>query len=247
MDVVSRAHESIQCAFEARALHIYSNRRRKRKSLSVAMFLAIAERLKESDQSEEIQCVPISGPGVLFCEVHDLAAFDEWPRQQDHPVPTFLHAIAELRKPVVIAMLGSATGVAVTWLLIADWIVTSANAVFPLPPLIDLAIVLVAASTLLLQKAVGLPPSKRSLLCGESFAGASAHDWTPVSELSPPEQFTAPTWSRSTMLASKDAEAIRYIKGCLWPAGAYHGRIGDEVTKINAAIGRSRDVTESQQ
>ncbi|CAN7679842.1 enoyl-CoA hydratase-related protein [Acidovorax sp. LjRoot117] len=238
--------ESIQCSVQDGVWHLCIARPEKRNALTMPMFAAIAEALKTADERDDVRCMLVTGAGEVFSAGHDLKAFDEWPQQPQDAVPSFLHAIADVRKPVVMAVHGSATGIGVTWLLHADWVVTSSDTVFRLP-FIDLGIVPEAASTLLLQQAVGLPRAKRLLLGGEKFTGAEACEWGLVAEVSPAIDVAARAWERAKFLATKDPTILRRIKDWLHPSSEYHQRIDEEVIEINAAIGRRRRSMESMQ
>lgn len=238
--------ESIQCSVQDGVWHLCIARPEKRNALTMPMFAAIAGALKTADERDDVRCILVTGAGEVFSAGHDLKAFDEWPQQPQDAVPSFLHAIADVRKPVVMAVHGSATGIGVTWLLHADWVVTSSDTVFRLP-FIDLGIVPEAASTLLLQQAVGLPRAKRLLLGGEKFTGAEACEWGLVAEVSPAIDVAARAWERAKFLATKDPTILRRIKDWLHPSSEYHQRIDEEVIEINAAIGRRRRSMESMQ
>lgn len=238
--------DSIQCSVQDGVWHLCITRPEKRNALTMPMFAAIANALNAADQRDDVRCVLVTGAGDVFCAGHDLKAFDEWPQQPQDAVPSFLHAIADVRKPVVIAVHGSATGIGVTWLLHADWVVTSADTVFRLP-FIDLGIVPEAASTLLLQRAIGMPRAKRLLFGGEKFTGAEAYEWGLIAEISPAGEVGSRASDRVKLLASKDPAILRRIKDWLHPSSEYHQRIDDEVIEINAAVGRRRKAMESMQ
>lgn len=241
---MSNDSSSINCALQDGIWHICINRPQKRNALTIPMFLAIAEGLKEADLRDDVRSVVVTGAGDIFCAGHDLNAFGEWPQGPGDPVPTFLHAVAEVRKPLVIAAQGSATGIGATWLPHADWVVTSAEATFRFP-FIDLGIVPEAASTQLLQHAVGIARAKRLLLGGEKFTGAEAYQWGLVAEVVTPAEIVSTAWERAKFLGSKDPTIFRRVKDWLHPSKAYQQRIDDEVDEINAAIGRRRKTTES--
>ncbi len=238
--------ESVKCSVQDGVWHVCIDRPEKRNALTMPMFAAIAEALKAADQRDDVRCILVTGAGEVFCAGHDLKSFDAWPQQPQDAVPTFLHAIAEVRKPVVIAVHGCATGIGVTWLLHADWVVAGADTVLRLP-FIDLGIVPEAASTLLLERAVGLPRAKRLLLGGEKFTGAEAYEWGLVAEVSSAEEVGARAWARAKFFAAKDPAILRRIKDWLHPSGAYRQRIDEEVIEINAAVGRRSKATESMQ
>jgi len=176
-------------------------------------------RLRLADARDDVRSILVTGAGANFCAGHDLDSFSEWPQALLDPVPTFLHTIADVRKPVVIAVHGSAVGIAVTWLLHADWVVTSAATTFRLP-FIDLGIAPEAASTILLKGAVGIARARRLLLGGEKFTGAQAFDWGLVAEVVEFEDVVAAGWRRAAFLASKDPLLLRQIKDWLHPAQA---------------------------
>ena len=235
----------VGCELRDGIWHIRINRPRKRNALTMPMFEALAQGLEAAGQSEEARCILVTGTGDAFCAGHDLEAFDEWPQQPGDAVPRFLHAIADVRKPVVIAAHGAAAGIGVTWLLHADWTVTSPDTNFRLP-FVDLGIVPEAASTLLLQQAVGLPRARRLLLGGEKFTGADAYQWGLVTELEAPAGVIDKAWERAGFLASKDPATVRRIKDWLHPRDAYHQRIDDEIREINAAVVRRRESTQAR-
>jgi len=225
--------------------HIHINRPEKRNALTMPMFQALTKELSAADQSDGARCILVTGEGDVFCAGHDLKAFEEWPQGPQDAVPGFLHAIADVRKPLVIAAHGAAAGIGVTWLLHADWAVTSADTIFRLP-FVDLAIAPEAASTLLLQQAVGLPRAKRLLFGGEKFTGTEAVQWGLVAELAAPDSVVAKARERAQYFASKDPAILRRIKDWLHPVNVYHQRIDEEVGEINAAVSRRRNAAENE-
>lgn len=234
----------VGCRLHEGIWHIHIDRPRKRNALTMPMFRALARALEAAGQDEAARCILVTGAGDAFCAGHDLEAFDEWPQQPGDAVPDFLHAIADARKPVVIAAHGAAAGIGVTWLLHADWTITSPDTSFRLP-FVDLGIAPEAASTLLLQQTVGLQRARRLLLGGERFTGAEAHQWGLVTELEAPGGVIDKAWERARFLASKDPATLRRIKDWLHPADAYHQRIDEEIGAINAAVIRRRDSTQT--
>lgn len=119
-----RAHERdlIVSALTEGIWHISIERQHKRNAITLPMFESLAESLRHADGREDVRCILVTGAGDNFCSGHDLESFQGWPQQPHDPVPLFLHTIADVRKPVVIAAQGSAVGIAVTWLLhAAGW------------------------------------------------------------------------------------------------------------------------------
>lgn len=209
----------------------------KRNALTMKMFATLTESLQLADQRADVQSIFVSGAGNMFCSGHDLGAFAQWPQHASDPVPRFLHAIAAVRKPIVIAAYGAATGIGVTWLLHADWVVTSPETVFRLP-FIDLGIAPEAASTILLKETIGAARAKKLLLGGESFTGAEAFAWGLVTEMVPAHDVVATGIRRAEWLATKDTTTLRRIKMWMRSSDGIHKRINDEVDAINSAVVR---------
>jgi enoyl-CoA hydratase/carnithine racemase len=229
------APPEIVCDLDDGICRIEINRPAKRNALTMPMFAALAESLALAESRADVKAVLVGGADPVFCAGHDLAAFSEWPQGPDDPVPRFLHAIAAVRKPVVLAVQGSAAGIGVTWMLHADWVVCSPAAVLRLP-FIDLAIAPEAASSVLLARTVGLQRARRLLMSGAPFTGEQAYAWGLVSELADLQDLRATAEQRARMLAAKDALILRQIKDWLHPVGAYAAQIDAEVAAINAAV-----------
>ncbi|MDY7545108.1 enoyl-CoA hydratase-related protein [Glaciimonas sp. CA11.2] len=233
--VTATSAQEIACAFEGGICHIEINRPDKRNALTMPMFVALAESLALAESREDVKAVLVTGTGQAFCAGHDLQAFAEWPQGRGDPVPRFLHAIAELRKPLVLAVHGSAAGIGVTWMLHADWVICSPDAALRLP-FVDLAIAPEAASSILLARAIGLQRARCLLMGGEPFTGKQAHEWGLVTELAEADQVRVTAWQRARMLAAKDAHALRQIKSWLHPAGGYTAQIDAEIAAINETV-----------
>jgi len=189
-----------------------------------------------------VKAVLVSGRGSSFSAGHDLRAFDQWPQGPDGPVPAFLHALAALRKPLVVALHGSAVGIGATLLLHADWVLAAPRTELRLP-FVDLGIAPEAASSLLLAQAVGRLRAKQLLLGGESFSSEQACAWGLVTELVPAPELPAAAMKRANDLARKDAAIVGLIKEWMTPREAIHRRIDEEVEAINGAL-RKRQAEE---
>ena len=235
--VPSAALQEIASVFDGGICHIEINRSAKRNALTMPMFVALTESLAVAESRADIRAVLVSSTGPAFCAGHDLEAFSAWPQARRDPVPRFLHAIADMRKPLVLAVQGSAAGIGVTWMLHADWVVCSPTAALRLP-FVDLAIAPEAASSVLLARAIGLQRARRLLLGGEPFTGEQAHAWGLVTELAPAHEVCATAQQRAEMLAAKDVRTLRKIKDWLHPAGVYAEQIDAEVAAINEAVFR---------
>src|SRR6266436_7671462 len=107
-------HDHVLSALTDGIWNINVDRQEKRNALTLPMFQALADSLRLAEGRDDVNCILVTGAGDNFCAGHDLDAFRDWPQAAHDPVPTFLHTIADVRKPVVIAVHGSAIGIAVT-------------------------------------------------------------------------------------------------------------------------------------
>ena len=236
---MNRDLQDVALNLQQSVAHIELRRPEKRNALTLSMFAALADLLAEAEEDPRARVILVSGAGSTFCAGHDLEAFSAWPQRPEDPVPRFLHAIAAVRKPVVMAVQGAAAGIGVTWLLHADWVVAAPDARLRLP-FVDLGIAPEGASTVLLAKAVGSQRAKRLLMSAEPFTGVQAHDWGLVTELAPAAALIDVARERATRLATKDPIALRRVKDWLHPPGEFDARIDEEIDGINAAVLRQR-------
>ncbi|MBV6304799.1 enoyl-CoA hydratase/isomerase family protein [Candidimonas humi] len=223
-------------------LHIILNRPDKRNAIDMPMFSRLASTLADADREPMVGAVLLSGAGEVFCAGHDLHAFSNWPQQPDGPVPAFLHALAALQKPLVVAVQGHAVGIGATLLLHADWVISTSDAQLHLP-FIDMEIAPEAASSLLLAQAVGLGRARRIMLSGAAFSGQQAHDWGLVTEICDQETLHALARERVEYFAAKSGSAYARIKRLLTSPYDVHRRIDEEVDAINLAVLRQRGTT----
>lgn len=216
--------------------HIVLRRPAKRNALTLPMFTALAESLAIADAHPAVRAIALTGEGPGFCAGHDLQAFAQWPQHTGDPVPRFLHALAQVAKPLVVGVHGAAAGIGVTLLLHADWVIATPGARLALP-FIDLGIAPEAASTLLLARQVGTLRARQLLLGGEPFSSEDAERWGLVTELAPAEALQARVLARAALLGAKDPVAYQRTKAWLAPDPArVHQRIDEELAAINQAL-----------
>jgi enoyl-CoA hydratase/carnithine racemase len=222
--------------------HIVLRRPSKRNALTLPMFAALAESLAIADAHTAVRAIAITGEGPVFCAGHDLKALAQWPQHEGDPVPRFLHALAEIRKPLVIGVHGAGAGIGVTMLMHADWVIAAPDTQLALP-FVNLGIAPEAASTLLLARHVGALRARRLLLGGEAFSSEDAERWGLVTELVSLDVLQARVLDRAAALGAKDSVAFQRIKTMLAEADAVHRRIDDEVDAINQALQARKSVS----
>ncbi|VTU27409.1 2,3-dehydroadipyl-CoA hydratase [Variovorax sp. PBL-H6] len=216
-------------------LSLEINRTGKRNAVDLPMFDVLARELANANADDAVRAVLLCGAGNGFCAGHDLKAFEQWPQSPDDPVPRFLHALAALRKPLVIAVQGWAVGIGATSLLHADWVVAAPDASLRFP-FLDLGIAPEAGSSLLLARAVGLLRARRLLLGAEPIDGQTAHAWGLVTELRPADQLRAAAIDRAGKLANKSPSMFKRVKDWLALDTDLHARIDEEIEAINVAV-----------
>lgn len=226
--------ESVDVTLEDGLWHIRLNRPHKRNALTLPMFAALGEALRAGQAHPAVRALLLTGAAGDYTAGHDLAAFAHWPQGPDDPIPRFLHALAGVDRPLVIAVQGAAVGIGATSLLHADWVCCTADAKIRFP-FVELGIAPEAGSTQLLTMAVGLNRAKRLLLAGEALTGAVAHEWGLVSELVSGDALQDAARERARQLAARDPDAWARTKALLRPAGLAQ-RIDIEIDLINRAV-----------
>ncbi|TPG26523.1 enoyl-CoA hydratase-related protein [Variovorax guangxiensis] len=219
------------------------DRQSKRNSIDLPMFDLLAREFKNANADDDVRAVLLCGAGDGFCAGHDLKAFDQWPQSADDPVPRFLHALAALRKPLIIAIQGWAVGIGATALLHADWVVAAPRTSLRFP-FLDLGIAPEAGSSLLLARAVGSLRARQLLLGAEPIDGETAHAWGLVTELQPSAALRAAAVHRAKLLAAKPPPMFKRVKDWLSLEGDLHARIDEEISAINQSVMERRKAGE---
>lgn len=233
---MSSDHEHLDSRIDDGIRRVRIERPARRNAITLEMFAALASILRAADADDATHAVLLSGAGDVFTAGHDLDAFAGWPQGDGDPVPAFLHALAGLGKPLVVAVHGAAVGVGATMLLHADWVCCAPDTRLRFP-FVDLGIGPEAASSALLARAVGLPRARRLLLGGEAFSGQQAFDWGLVAELADAGRVLDTAAERAAALAAKPAHAFAGTKRLLAtePPGIGQ-RIDEEIAFINRSL-----------
>jgi len=227
-------------------LTIRLDRAEKKNALTVAMYQAMADALKEADGDDGIRVVLIAAEGDTFTAGNDLGDFmSRPPTGPDSPVLQFLGALASASKPLVAAVDGAAVGVGLTMLLHSDLVYASERASFR-TPFVDLGLVPEAASSLLLPRLIGHQRAARMLLLCDPVDAAEAHALGLVAAVVPVEDLEATARRACERLAQKPPGAVRHTKALLREAGhaTVHERIAHEA-QIFASRLASAEVREA--
>ena len=158
-------------------LSLRLNRPDKKNALTRAMYARLAEELEAADADPTIRAVLISGSDACFTSGNDLADFIQAPPSGlDSAVFAFMHALFELKKPVVAAVAGPAVGIGTTLLLHCDLVYVSREAMLRMP-FVNLGLCPEFGSSLILPRLLGHARAAQLLMLGESFSGEQAAQW----------------------------------------------------------------------
>jgi len=156
-------------------LTIRLNRPEKKNALTRAMYLAMADGVRQAAADDAVHVVLLAG-GADFTAGNDIGDFAK-AGERDPKDPgaafDFLEAILAFEKPVVAAVRGNAVGIGTTMLLHCDVVVASETARLMMP-FTRLALCPEAGSSLLMPARVGPAVANWWLLASAGFSGADA-------------------------------------------------------------------------
>jgi enoyl-CoA hydratase/carnithine racemase len=191
------------------------NRPEKKNALTQEMYAALAKSLRDADTNPKIRVSVITGTEDSFTSGNDIKDFIQNPASgEDAPVIQFLHALAEIQKPLIAAVNGLAIGIGTTMLLHCDLVYASENAVFALP-FVNLALVPEAASSFLLPRMLGHQRAAELLLLGENFTAADALDAGILNAVTSQDKIEETAFAAARKLAAKAPEAVRLTKSLM--------------------------------
>lgn len=191
------------------------NRADKKNALTQAMYATLADSLIAAETNPDIRVTIITGTADSFTSGNDLMDFLQNPAQDETtPVIRFLHALAQIKKPLIGAVNGIAVGVGTTMLLHCDLVYASEDATFMMP-FVNLALVPEAASSYLLPKMLGHQRAAELVMLGEKFNAAKAMNYGIVNAVVPADKLEATALNAAKKLAAKAPEALRLTKSLL--------------------------------
>lgn len=191
------------------------NRADKKNALTQEMYGILADSLNDAETNKDIRVTIITGSADSFTSGNDIMDFLQNPAQDENsPVIRFLHALANIRKPLIAAVNGLAVGVGTTMLLHCDLVFVSESATFSLP-FVNLALVPEAASSLLLPKMLGHQRAAELLMLGETFTPKKALELGFINDIVAPSKLEEVALAAATKLAAKAPEALRLTKSLM--------------------------------
>jgi enoyl-CoA hydratase/carnithine racemase len=196
-------------------LEVRFNRPEKKNALTGAMYAAVVDALRRTDEDPTIRVMLLAAEGDIFTSGNDIRDFQvrAATNEASHASP-FLDALASLTKPLVAAVNGAAIGVGTTMLAHADIVIASTAARFKMP-FTQLGLVPEAASSLNFPRLVGHQRASELLLLGEEIDAETARDWGLVNKVVAPEELAATARTYADRMAALPPEAMRQTKNLI--------------------------------
>jgi enoyl-CoA hydratase/carnithine racemase len=197
------------------------NRPDKLNACSEALLDALGEELVRAASDDAVAAVLLTGAGRAFCVGADLGEMAQ--RNLDpESVPIGKHgfmgvcrAMADLPKPLVVAVNGMALGAGTTFLGYADLVFMSTEARLKCP-FTDLAVAPELGSSFLIPHLVGRQNAAWLLMSSEWVSAAEAKEMGLAWKLCEPTDLLPTARRHAEVLASKPISSLAAIKDTIW-------------------------------
>ncbi|WP_331346078.1 enoyl-CoA hydratase [Cellvibrio sp. UBA7661] len=213
--MISSPIPQIVTHFEARVLTLSLNRPERKNALTLAMYGALADLIKNADMDGEVRVIVLTGTDEFFTSGNDLMDFMNEPEiHEHHPVVRFMEALRDCGKPVVAVVRGHAVGIGTTLLLHCDLVYAADDARLQLP-FVNLGLCPEYASSYLIPRLVGQQKAAELFFLGEPFSGADAANLGIVTKAVPWDELTEYAKTKIARLAQQPPGAVRRTKALL--------------------------------
>lgn len=146
----------------------------KKNALTLAMYQALTDALRQADANPQVRAVLITGQPGIFTSGNDLEDFAQHASSLlESPILPFMQALIGCSKPVVAAVTGAAIGVGTTMLLHCDLVYVSDEARLCMP-FVNLGLLPEFGSSLLVPMLMGPRKAAERLLLGDPFSAEEA-------------------------------------------------------------------------
>jgi enoyl-CoA hydratase/carnithine racemase len=205
----------------ARVRTLTLNRPDSLNAISEALLDALAEELLRAATDPGVATVLLTGNGRAFSVGADLFELTQRTADPDgfvvgkHGFLGTIRAMADLPKPLVMAVNGLALGAGTTFLGYADLVFMSTEARLKCP-FTDLAVAPEAASSFLLPNLVGRQNAAWLLMSSEWVSAAEAHEMGIAWKLCEPADLLPTARRYAEVLASKPISSLAAIKDTMW-------------------------------
>ncbi|CAG1018258.1 2-(1,2-epoxy-1,2-dihydrophenyl)acetyl-CoA isomerase [Burkholderiaceae bacterium] len=203
----------------------------KKNAITVDMYAAMAQALRDANADPAVRSVLITGQPGIFTSGNDLEDFIQRPKQtMDSPVFQFMKALSTGEKPVIAAVTGAAIGIGTTLLLHCDLVYVSDEARLAMP-FTSLGLVPEFASSLILPQLMGHVRAAEKLLLGDPFSAQDAVDFGIANAVLPASEVVNHARRVAERFNALPPAAVRESKRLMRRAG------GDKVLETIAVEG----------
>src|SRR5712672_2337435 len=184
-------------------LRVQFNRPSKKNAMTSAMYITMADLLKESAKDARVRVVLWHGAGDSFCAGNDLEDFLKNPMGPgDSPQSRLINALINFAKPIVAAVHGFAIGGGTTMLTHCDFVYAGESAKFKMP-FINLALVPEFGSSCSVPARSGHIRAAELILLGSRFDAKCAAEFGFVTQVVCDQNLLATATGTARKLAAK--------------------------------------------
>jgi enoyl-CoA hydratase/carnithine racemase len=194
---------------------IRMNRLDKKNALTLAMYTAMTDALREAGDNGDIRCVLFAGGADVFTAGNDLGDFMKASAGGlDRRAHEFITALARTAKPMVAAVNGVAVGLGTTMLLHCDHVVAGTGAALS-TPFLRLGLIPEAASTMLAPMRLGYVRAFSLLAMGRPLSAAEAKDAGLVNVVVSPAEVDAVALRAAREIAALPPQALALARSLM--------------------------------
>ena len=194
-----------------RVHHIILNRPEKRNALTQNMYERISEEMEKGDKDQNIRAIMLYGYGKCFCAGNDIKDFQNMNWGTESKSPSITQVIPRIKKPLIAAVHGYATGIGATMLLHFDLVYASNECRFQYP-FVNLGLVPEFGSSFNLPYLVGYQRAAELFFFGDWFSAVDALNLGLVNKVFPEDGLVSEVTVLAERLAEKPPMALRKTK-----------------------------------
>jgi len=198
------------------------NRPRRKNAFDDPQWDGLRDALNDAREDDRVACVVVTGAGGDFSAGQDLTAFGAAPDREDGQPNGYagcMDALFALDKPLLAAARGVGVGIGITFLFACD-VVHVGESVRLRLPFVSLGLVPEAASSYLLQAAIGRQRAAELFFTAEWIDAQRAVEIGLAARAYPDEELLPATLEKARQIARWPVSALRATKRTLMVAHA---------------------------